>query len=289
LTTVLITGCSSGFGKASAVEFARAGHHVYATMRNTAACSEIQVMAQQEQLKLDVLPLDVTDKVQMKSTITEIIDRTGRLDVLINNAGIAMPAALEDLSDADLDYVMKVNFFAPVHLSRAVLPQMRKQKYGRIIMLSSLSALLGLPGESMYSASKSALEAVAEGLRHEVERFNVYVSVIEPGLFNTGMPDKIAGSFICPPDSPYTSLIKHLQKSIKAGIGKGDDPLRVAELLIEIVKDEKPAFRYPAGEQAEEVVPAISQLTDEARQQFIREVNDTAWWSGGNDKPEKVQ
>ena len=192
---------------------------------------------------------------------------------------------MEDLPDVDIDYLLKVNFIAPVRLSKAVLPYMRAQNYGRIIMVSSLSALVGLPGETVYSASKAALEAMAEGLRYEVDRFNIAISVIEPGLFNTSMPDKIAKSIVCPPGSAYAALIEHLQQGIESSSGQGDDPLRVAELLVSIAREQKPAFRYPAGEQARVVTDKINNLTGTAREQLIRAVNDTAWWSAGKDRP----
>ena len=284
MAVVLITGCSSGFGKVSALAFARNGDHVYAGARNPADCADIAVSAGQEGLALDILQLDVTDPEAINSAVEQVIGGSGRIDVLINNAGIARLAALEDLPGVDIDYLMKVNFTAPVLLSKAVLPTMRTQGYGRIIMMSSLSALVGLPGEAIYSASKAALQAMAEGLRYEVDRFNIAVSVVEPGLFNTAMPDKIANSFVCPPGSPYAPLIKHLQQGIVSSAGRGDDPLRVAELLIRIAGEEKPAFHYPAGNQARVVTDSINSLSDAAREQFIRSVNDTAWWSAGEDK-----
>ena len=157
------------------------------------------------------MQLDVTDAQAIDAAVTRVIDTCNRIDVLVNNAGIAGLAALEEMPDAEIDRMMQVNFIAPVRLSRAVLPTMRAQGHGRIIMVSSLSALVGLPGETIYSASKAALEAMAEGLRYEVDRFNISVSVIEPGLFNTAMQDKTVMNAVCPPDSPYAPLLKHLQ------------------------------------------------------------------------------
>ena len=282
MAVVLITGWfSSGFGKVSALAFARNGHQVYACSRNPADCADITEVADQEGLDLSVLQLDVTDVKAIDSSVAQVISGSGRIDILINNAGIARLAALEDLPDADIDSLMKVNFMAPVRLSKAVLPYMRAQNHGRIIMVSSLSALVGLPGDAIYSASKAALEAMAEGLRYEVDRFNISVSVIEPGLFNTAMPDKMVMNTLCPPDSPYAPLLKHLQQGVASSTGRGDDPLRVAELLVRIAGEEKPAFRYPAGDQAVMVTETISGLDPEARERFIRAVNDTAWWSGG--------
>ena len=286
MAVVLITGCSSGFGKVSALAFARNGDHVYAGARNPADCADIAVSAGQEGLALDILQLDVTDPEAINSAVEQVIGGSGRIDVLINNAGVARLGVLEDLPDVDIDNLLKVNFIAPVRLSKAVLPYMRAQNYGRIIMVSSLSALVGLPGETIYSASKAALEAMAEGLRYEVDRFNISVSVVEPGLFNTAMSDKLARNFVCPSGSAYAALMEHLQQGIESSSEQGDDPLRVAELLVSIAREKKPAFRYPAGEQARVVTDKINNLTGTEREQLIRAVNDTAWWSAGKERPD---
>ena len=329
MAVVLITGCSSGIGKVSALAFARNGYHVFAGARNPDDCANLTGIATQESLTLEIVQLDVTDAQAIDAAVTRAIDTCNRIDVLVNNAGVAGLAALEEMPDAVIDRMMQVNFIAPVRLSRAVLPHMRAQGHGRIIMVSSLSALVGLPGEAIYSASKAALEAMAEGLRYEVDRFNISVSVIEPGLFNTALADKMAGRdgvsacffgdgavaegefhecmnlaalwqlpvlFVCennqyamgtalgvvyPPDSPYAPLLQHLQQGVASSAARGDDPLRVAELLVRIAAEENPAFRYPAGDQAGTVTETIIGLDPEARERFIRAVNDTAWWSAG--------
>ena len=281
MAVVLITGCSSGIGKVSALAFARNGYHVFAGARNPDDCADLTAIAAQENLALEVVQLDVTDARAIDAAVARAIDSCGRVDVLVNNAGVAGLAALEETPDAVIDDMMQVNFIAPVRLSRVVLPHMRAQGHGRIIMVSSLSALVGLPGEAIYSASKAALEAMAEGLRYEVDRFNISVSVIEPGLFNTALADKMALGAVCPPDSPYAPLLQHLQQGVASSAGRGDDPLRVAELLVRIAGEENPAFRYPAGEQAETVTETLRSLDPAARERFIRAVNDTAWWSAG--------
>lgn len=283
MAVVLITGCSSGIGEVSALAFARNGCHVFAGARNPDDCADLAAIAVQESLALEIVQLDVTDERAIHAAVARAIDVCGRVDVLVNNAGVAGLAALEEMPDAVIEHMMQVNFIAPVRLSRAVLPHMRAQRHGRIIMVSSLSALVGLPGEAIYSASKAALEAMAEGLRYEVDRFNISVSVIEPGLFNTAMQGKTVMSAVCPPDSPYAPLLQHLQQGVASSTGRGDDPLRVAELLVRIAGEEKPAFRNPAGDQARTVTETISGLDPEARERFIRAVNDTGWWSAGKD------
>jgi NAD(P)-dependent dehydrogenase (short-subunit alcohol dehydrogenase family) len=152
-------------------------------------------------------------------------------------------------------------------------------------MVSSLSALVGLPGMSAYSASKAALELASESLRLEVDRFGISVSVIEPGAYNTAMPGKIIADLVMPEDSPYRELLRYLNAGAVAALEQGDDPLRVAELLLEVARAPQPAFRYPAGAQAQQVINTIAHLDAVGRDEFIRSVDDTRWWSEGKTAP----
>ena len=281
MSVVLITGCGSGFGAATALAFARRGDRVFAGVRNREQAAALVDSAEAEGLSPELIELDVTDRKAIQAAVAGVIASAGRIDVLINNAGIAATGAFEDIAEDVLQRIFNTNLYGPIWLTRAVLPHMREQQAGRIIMVSSLSALVGLPGDSAYAASKAALEAAAESLRYEVERFGIRVSVIEPGLFNTAMPAKMAETASCPEDSAYQPLIAHLMQRLRSRLGEGDDPQRVAELLIEIVAAERPAFRYPAGGQAEQVVPRIIGLDATAREALIREVGGTEWWSAG--------
>ncbi len=285
MATALITGCSSGFGQLTAFEFARHAHKVYATVRTPAAVEKLQRAAGDAGLSIDVVPLDVTDREAIEPAVQRVLHEAGAIDVLVNNAGVTAVGALEDINESDIERVMRTNFFGPVWLTRAVLPQMRVQGGGHIIMVSSLSALVGLPGESVYAASKAALELAAEGLRHEVDRFNIHVSVVEPGLFNTGMPEKIAAASAYPSASAYSELIAFLVERMQRNLGSGDDPQTVAELIVRIAGEQAPGFRYPAGAQAERVVEKLAELQESDRASFIREVHGTAWWSDGNAQP----
>lgn len=283
MRTVLVTGCSSGFGRNIALAFARRGDRVYATVRTAQAARELK--AQAADTAVIPIEMDVADPGSVRDAISYIGTESGQVDVLVNNAGIAIPGALEDLRDEDIEYVLKVNFLAPLQLTRAVLPGMRATGFGRIIMVSSLSALVGLPGGGIYSASKAALEAAAEGLRYEVDRFGIAVSVIEPGLFRTGMGRKIADSFHVSPDSAYAPLSEYLRDHAAAKVDEGDDPAVVAELVVNIAREQSPAFRYPAGSQAEGVVKRLRGIRESDRGEFIRGVQDTGWWSAGKQMP----
>jgi NAD(P)-dependent dehydrogenase (short-subunit alcohol dehydrogenase family) len=281
---VLITGCGSGFGKLTALEFGQRGHQVFATCRTAGSAEQLAAEAYAIE-GIQTFTLDVTDQAAIDRTIRGILARAESIDVLVNNAGIAHPGALEDLDPAAFRRVMETNFFGAVWMTRAVLPAMRAQGSGRIIMVSSLSALVGLPGESVYAASKAALEAAAESLRYEVDRFGIAVSVIEPGAFDTDMPHRIAATGAGEVGSPYAPLIAQLTERARRNLGSGDDPQRVAELICEVAEAEQPGFRYPAGAQAEQVVATLAALPEAQRAAFIRAVNETEWWSRGDPEP----
>ena len=285
MESVLITGCSSGIGRISAGYFAQHGYRVFATVRDTGAAASLSGWAAENQLPLHPINMDVTSPVGVARAVNEVLAATDGIDVLINNAGIAIPGAFEDMPWDALVKVMDTNFHGPLRVTRALLPHMRRRRRGRIIMVSSLSALVGLPGMSAYSASKAALELASESLRLEVDRFGISVSVIEPGAYNTAMPGKITADLAMPAGSPYRELLLHLHAGAVAGQGQGDDPLRVAELLLEVVRTPRPAFRYPAGAQARQVISAIADMDPAARDDFIRSVDGTAWWSEGKAAP----
>ncbi|NNM01551.1 MAG: SDR family NAD(P)-dependent oxidoreductase, partial [Gammaproteobacteria bacterium] len=207
------------------------------------------------------------------------------IDVLINNAGISLPGPIEAHEAAGIDMVMQTNFTGPMLLTRALLPAMRAQGRGAVLFVSSLSALVGLPGDGLYAASKAALEAAAEALRFEVERFGIRVAVIEPGLIATAMAGKIAAAGTPDTDAAYAPLLAHLQRQSAAAIGRGDDPAVVVEALFKALDEPDPPFRIPAGSQAEAVIEELGTLDDSGRAAFIRRVAGTGWWSRGADAP----
>jgi len=276
---VLITGCSSGFGQLAADELARRGHQVFAGLRQPRRAAPARAHA-----SIRWVELDVTDAAAIDRVVAQMVSQAGGIDMLVNNAGIAAPGALEDLDVDVLHEAMATNFFGALRLTRAVLPIMRAQGAGRILMMSSLSAQVGLPGEGIYAASKAALAAAAESLRFEVDRFGIQVCLIEPGAFATGMPERIAAAGTGPAGSPYRPLLEHLLERARSALGSGDDPQRVADLIADLAEASELQFRYPVGQQAEQVVAALKELDEAARARFIQSVNDTRWWSNGEDE-----
>jgi NAD(P)-dependent dehydrogenase (short-subunit alcohol dehydrogenase family) len=290
MAVVLITGCSSGLGHAAALAFARAGDRVYASMREPSRGAELTRIAQAERLDLRVVRLDVTRPETFPGAIAAIVAEAGRLDVLVNNAGVLRAGAFEDLDERALREVMETNFFGSFLLARAVLPQMRRQDGGYLIMISSLSGIAGLPGDVAYTASKFAVEGAAEALRHEVDRWNIKVALVQAGLYATrifaaSLPDDAALPAHYPPDSPYRPLVEHRLRELRARLPQAFDPALIGELLVQISRSDGSQLRWPADATARKVLATMFAQDDATRDRFLRDVSGTEWWSSGGDAP----
>jgi NAD(P)-dependent dehydrogenase (short-subunit alcohol dehydrogenase family) len=270
----LVSGCSSGIGRAIAGHLARAGWIVFAGLRRGDDRAAFKGLRDEG---LRPLALDVTDPAQCAAAVLGIAAERGRLDALVNNAGIDSLGALEDQPEQALRRVMEVNFFGAMALTRRALPLMRRGSCSTIVMVSSLSGLLGLPGSSAYCASKFALEGAAEALRNEVGRFGVRVALVEPGGFASAMSGKRALAADYPVNSPYAPMLRHLARAPPATA----DPKAVAELVLDIIESSAPRLRYAAGNQAVEVVARLATLDDDGRQAYARAVSDLGWWHRG--------
>ena len=286
MAVVLITGCSSGFGLEAALAFARNGDTAIATMRDPARGGSLVEAAHAEALQIDVARLDVAEPHTFGPAVGRVMEAHGRLDVLVNNAGINRIGAFEDTAEATLRKVMEVNLFGPLLLSRAVLPVMREQGGGCIINVSSLSGIAGLPGDVSYTASKFALEGAIEALRHEVDRWGIRVALVEAGLHATDIfTDVLSGPVPIPGESPYRPLIEQRMANLGARIGDGFPARRVGELLVRIAESDGERLRWPADEVAERVMATLFGLDDSSRDEFLRGVAGSDWWSRGELEP----
>jgi NAD(P)-dependent dehydrogenase (short-subunit alcohol dehydrogenase family) len=290
VSVILITGCSSGFGAAAALAFARRGDTVFASMRDLGKSKDLLTQTRREALDVRPVRLDVTEPASFAPLIATIVRDCGRVDVLVNNAGVLRAGAFEDLTDMSFREVMETNFFAPMLLTRAVLPQMRAQRGGRILMVSSLSGIAGLPSDVAYTASKFALEGATEALRHEVDRWNIKLALIEAGLYATRIFAASAGSERLwpegyPIDSPYRPLIEHKLREIRARLPQASDPAIVAQLLVDIVSSDGMQLRWPADAVAKKVLATMWAQSDAERDQFLKSVSGTDWWSDGAAAP----
>src|SRR5215217_87467 len=197
---VLITGCSSGIGRATAVRLVDVGWRVYATARNP------ENIAPLEERGCVLLPLDVTDEDSMVSAVDEVERRDGAVGVLVNNAGYSQSGAVEAVPMDNVRRQFETNVFGVVKMCQLVLPGMRRQGFGRIVNVSSMGGKLTFPGAGYYHATKHDVEALSDALRFEVEGFGVRVSVIEPGLIRTGFAHVAVGSMGGSEDGPYAGF-----------------------------------------------------------------------------------
>jgi NAD(P)-dependent dehydrogenase (short-subunit alcohol dehydrogenase family) len=191
MSNVLITGCSTGIGFATALELARAGHRVFATMRNTGRAPELGQIAAREKLPIEIHTLDVTSDDSVRSCIAKI---DAQIDVLVNNAGIEAHGSIEELPMESIVAVMDTNYLGTVRCIKAVLPQMRERRAGCIVNISSVAGRIASSPLGAYSASKFALESLSEALAGEVKPFNVRVAIVEPGIQDTRMAREIRQS-----------------------------------------------------------------------------------------------
>ena len=242
---VLITGCSSGIGWATAERLANVGWRVYATAR------KVEAIAPLEESGCRLLSLDVTDEDSMVSAVEEVERREGAVGVLVNNAGYSQSGAVEAVPMEKVRRQFETNVFGLVRMCQLVLPGMRRQGYGRIVNVSSMGGKLTFPGGGYYHASKHAVEAISDALRFEVEGFGVKVSVIEPGLIQTGFADAAVGSIHGPEDGPYAGFEAAVAKATAENYERGPllrlggSPETVAEKVEEAISARSPRSRYP--------------------------------------------
>lgn len=237
---VLVTGASSGIGKATAVAFAAAGFQVIGTSRKTAGLTA--------PAGVTYLDLDVTADESVAAAATQVIDRFGRIDVLVNNAGVGTTGAAEEFSASQSQDVFDINVFGVMRMTNAVLPHMRAQRSGRIINVSSLSGFVPSPFMALYVATKHAVEGYSQSLDHEVREYGVRVLLVEPGPINTPFGDHSVQA-----DTPlplYAAGRANYEAVLAKNASSGDDPAVVAHVIVEAATDRNPKLRRTAGSTA---------------------------------------
>jgi NAD(P)-dependent dehydrogenase (short-subunit alcohol dehydrogenase family) len=248
----LITGASSGFGLLTSIELAKAGFRVVATMRDLSRRDRLDQAATAAGVagQLDIRTLDVTNFDALPGFVDAVVRDHGRLDVLINNAGFAVAGFAEDIKLEELRRQLETNFFGAVAMTKAVLPTMRRQHSGHIIMVSSIGGLLGSVSVSSYSASKHALEGWSESLRLEVNALGIKVVLVEPGAYLTDIWTRgaVMGEKATQETSPNIQRILRMRDRIQALPKR--DPIEVARLITSIAQDPNPKLRYLVGRDA---------------------------------------
>jgi NAD(P)-dependent dehydrogenase (short-subunit alcohol dehydrogenase family) len=232
---ILITGISSGFGKQTAELLAAEGHTVYGTVRRDIDISSA----------INVLKLDLTKSDSLRQAVQTIIQKEGRIDVLINNAGMHTGGPIETSTIENIKLQMDTNFIGMVNLTREVLPVMRKQGGGTIINFSSIGGLMGLPFQAFYSAGKFAIEGFSEALRMEVRQFKIKIVLINPGDFHTNNSAN-RRNFLAPTDSsdPYNEQYLKTLAIIEKDEANGWEPKVLARKLVRIVECKNPHQKY---------------------------------------------
>ena len=232
---ILITGISSGFGKQTAKLLAEKGHNVYGTVRKDRQPDEL----------VHYLMMDLMDSVSIKKAVAAVMEKEGRIDVLINNAGMHTGGPIETSPIENIKLQMDTNFLGMAQITREVLPIMRKQGGGTIINFSSIGGLMGLPFQPFYSAGKFAIEGFSEALRMEVNQFNIKIVLINPGDFHTNNSAN-RRNFLAPTDvnDPYHEQYEKTMAIIEKDEANGWEPVVLAKKLVKIVECKNPNQRY---------------------------------------------
>jgi NAD(P)-dependent dehydrogenase (short-subunit alcohol dehydrogenase family) len=245
MASVLITGTSKGIGLETALAFARAGHQVHATMRNPSQSPALAETAAREKLPITVSTMDVDSDASVNDAIAAIL-KSGPIDVLVNNAGIEGVGPVEEFPLAKFRAIMETNYFGALRCIQAVVPQMRQRRSGTIINISSVAGRICNPPLTSYCASKWALEALSEGLAGELKTFNVRVAIVEPGIIDTAMAQRIGDPA---PGSPYGQTARFsvlFSKSLENPV----PPSLVAEKILKVAQSESWQLRHPVGPDA---------------------------------------
>jgi NAD(P)-dependent dehydrogenase (short-subunit alcohol dehydrogenase family) len=259
MASVLITGTSSGIGRATALAFGRAGHRVHATMRDPGRGGELRNIVEQEHLPVSISALDVDSDPSVRDAVSRIIRESGPIDVLVNNAGIAPIGSVEETPLSVFRSVMETNYFGVIRCIQAVLPSMRERRSGCIINVSSISGRIAMSPMTPYHATKFALEGLSEGLAQEVKPFNIRVAVVEPGIIDTPAARLIA-------DHQNRSLYPQEQRiaALFTATLQTERPASViAEKVLEVAESGSWQLRHPAGPDAVPFLDWRKSLSDE--------------------------
>ncbi|KXF77497.1 short-chain dehydrogenase [Paramesorhizobium deserti] len=237
----VVTGASSGIGLATAKALGRAGYRVFGTSRKAVGEAD----------GIEMLVCDVTDDASVEKMVDEVLRKAGRIDLLVNNAGIGLLGGGEESSAAQAQALFDVNVFGVLRVTNAVLPIMRRQRTGRIVNISSILGLIPSPYNALYASTKHAVEGYSESLDHELRTFGIRVVLVEPGLTRTSFEENTTR-----PDRPlpiYDQIRAQMEEQMRSGVLAGDAPEVVAEAVVKAAAEAQPKRRYTAGKLAGQV------------------------------------
>ena len=264
----LVTGSSSGIGYETSLALAREGYFTYATMRDLKKEAVIKKIAEEENLPLKVIELDVDNDDSVQNAVRTIIEEKQRIDVLVNNAGWGIWGTAEDVSIEEFRAQFETNFFSVVRMIQKVTPIMRKQGTGDIVNISSIAGRIGFPVSTAYISSKFAIEGLSESLRYELGPFGVDVIIIEPGVIKTNFFDSMKTAKKA--DDTYKEITEKVISGVKMMAEMGTPPKEVANVIIKSLKDEKPLPRYVVGNDAAMFLEAKKMKTDIEFENYLK-------------------
>jgi NAD(P)-dependent dehydrogenase (short-subunit alcohol dehydrogenase family) len=272
----VVTGSSTGIGFETALALAKNGYYTYATMRKID--NGVLDIAKNENLPLQVIQLDVDNDKSVLNAINTIKGQRGRIDIVINNAGYALAGPFEETSMEEVDAQLETNFFGTVRVMQAVIPIMREKRRGKIVNVTSMGGRIAIPLDSIYHASKFALEGLSESVQYEVEPFGIKIILIEPGAVgsnfwkNLKMVSKTSSNNDNNnnSDSPYRQLANSMSESFKQMQQNMLHPSEVAKVILQAVTSENPDFRYVVGKDATAIIEARRNMSDREFVNFIK-------------------
>ena len=273
--TVLITGATDGLGKAVALLLAERGYRVFAAGRSAEKRARLDALAREKLLLLETLEMDVCDDSSVRSAVSSVLQKSGAIDVLINNAGLVYVGAVEDLPMEDWRRQFETNFFGVIRVTQAVLPQMRARGKGRILMMSSVSGFVTPPTQGAYSASKHAIEALSNALRHELYPFGIHTILIQPGYIMTNI-QSTAMTLAQPhqekfTNGPYTRIYaSYLGNATSTRAQSKTTPEDCARIMLKAIEAPHPKARYGVTPLATFAKLAKWALTDSVADRMIR-------------------
>jgi NAD(P)-dependent dehydrogenase (short-subunit alcohol dehydrogenase family) len=259
--TTVVTGANSGIGRATAVHLAAQGHTVYGTVRSFDKAAKLRAMAADAHVEVNLIELDVADDDSVRSGFARVFDEAGRVDVLVNNAGVGGNGSVEETTVETYAEVMNVDLYGQLRCLKAVLPSMRRRGSGTIVNITSVVGRVAALAQAPYVASKWALEGVSEQLAQEVARFGIRVAIVEPGITKSAIFAKNVDSTDA--GSDYEPHLRRMFQFYAAGIAQATDPFEVAKVVHQAIHTDTPALRYAVSWGGPELIAGRSEITDE--------------------------
>ena len=268
MKTALVTGCSSGIGMQTCLALAKAGHTVYGSMRDESKAGPLREAAAKAGVDITTIPLDLSVEESIEKAAGRILEVTGGVDVLVNNAGYGHFGTAEETPIDDYRAQFEVNLFGLVSLTQKMLPPMRAKRSGRIINIGSVAGRMGLPGSSAYICSKFALEGLTECLRYELDAFGIQATIIEPGVVKT--PFFSSMTVTEPKEPEYQKMMNQIMSGLQMMVNLGTDPGVVAGVVLKALGDAEMLPRYQAGADAAMFMEAKNSKTDIEFERYMK-------------------